>query len=132
MSFALCVKWGRRGHKHEGRKRFRSSARIAWLPLTEILSPFPSGTHRCRLRLLLNSVGFLSLEEEEERDLDDGAAALYVVVVGWLMLGIGCVYFLMGICCIQGVRDRKLAKYRTLVAHAEVQEALREAHAGGA
>lgn len=35
------------------------------------------------------------MEEEDEKGLDLGVYGIYVTVVAWIMVGIGCVYFLM-------------------------------------
>ena len=40
-------------------------------------------------------MGVLVLEEEDEKGLDLGVYGIYVTVVAWIMVGIGCLYFLM-------------------------------------
>ncbi len=41
------------------------------------------------------SVGVLVLEEEDEKGLDLGGFGIYISVVAWVMVGIGCLYFLL-------------------------------------
>ncbi|CAM9360624.1 unnamed protein product [Choristocarpus tenellus] len=69
-------------------------------------------------------VGLLTLEEENEKGLDEGSASMYVTVIGWIMVAIGVLYFLMGLCCVKRLRDKRLDRYKKLLAHAEMLEAL--------
>ncbi|CAN0089687.1 unnamed protein product [Ectocarpus sp. 12 AP-2014] len=73
-------------------------------------------------------VGVLVLEEEDEKGLDLGGFGLYITIIAWIMVGIGALYFLLGLCCVKRIRDKKMARHKTLVAHAEMQAAMRRDH----
>jgi hypothetical protein len=66
---------------------------------------------------LYSFLGLICLEEaysERVRDivkksssLDNvGWAAIFMQLSSWLMLAVGCLYMLMGVCCLKGLRDR--------------------------
>eukprot|EP01084_Bolivina_argentea_P206182 352066_1 len=70
--------------------------------------------------------GFLGLLTSV-KDCDSstsGALNAVMYVFGYSMIGIGLLYFLMGIFCLQGLRERRLARYRTLLAHVDLQHAV--------
>mmetsp|Transcript_34182 Transcript_34182/g.45186 ORF Transcript_34182/g.45186 Transcript_34182/m.45186 type:complete len:216 (-) Transcript_34182:96-743(-) len=79
-------------------------------------------------------VGLLGLEEESEPSVSDGSnnnyARDYIELTAYIIIGVGFLYVLMGLCCLKQVRDNKMSKYRTLMAHADVEEARARSAAG--
>ncbi|CAM9894832.1 unnamed protein product [Discosporangium mesarthrocarpum] len=54
--------------------------------------------------IIYSFVGLLTLEEENEKGLELGSAASFVTVIGWIMVSVGVLYFLMvrgiGLCVV--------------------------------
>jgi len=84
--------------------------------------------------LLYAFIGLLGQEEESEPNIPRDAINRYIMLASWTMIAAGLMYILMGLACMKQVRDKRMAIYRHLLAHAEAQEALRHAQqqAGGA
>jgi len=70
-------------------------------------------------------VGLLALEQEAERRAAVNLANLFIFFAGLGLVGLGILYFFMGILCLKGVRDRKAADYTICRSQAELEEALR-------
>jgi hypothetical protein len=61
------------------------------------------------------STGLLTLEEIHEYDFtkkENVLVKIYITSLGWSLVSIGSLYFLLGVFCIKGIIDKRLARYR--------------------
>eukprot|EP00611_Tribonema_gayanum_P008282 TRINITY_DN1779_c0_g1_i2.p1 TRINITY_DN1779_c0_g1~~TRINITY_DN1779_c0_g1_i2.p1 ORF type:complete len:211 (+),score=35.62 TRINITY_DN1779_c0_g1_i2:766-1398(+) len=99
-------------------------AEMEWTQPVRELSVFSNWVPR---GFLYAFIGALTLEMQEEKDLKDyEVAVLYIYVMGWIMVVVGALYFLMGICCLHKLKQRRLDRYRTLMNHMENRRVIEE------
>ena len=76
--------------------------------------------------LFLFSVGLLAYNEEDMAEVPSNFINSYIKAVSLAMSFIGCLYFLMGICCLRKIRDKRLADFRLAKNTKERQDALNQ------
>ena len=65
------------------------------------------------------------MEQEAERTAAVNVVNLFIYSAGLGLVGLGILYFFMGILCLKAVRDRKAADFTICRSQAELEEALR-------
>ncbi|EWM28473.1 Golgi apparatus membrane protein TVP15 [Nannochloropsis gaditana] len=70
-------------------------------------------------------VGLLSIKQEVEHEARINIVNVFIYCAGLGLIGLGVLYFVMGVFCLKGVRDRRAADYTILKSQAELEEALR-------
>mmetsp|Transcript_4823 Transcript_4823/g.7310 ORF Transcript_4823/g.7310 Transcript_4823/m.7310 type:complete len:172 (-) Transcript_4823:70-585(-) len=69
-------------------------------------------------------LGLLTLEFSDFSD-DNDLAKVFHNIIGWIMVGIGAFYFVLGVTCMRRVREKKLAQYQAVVnAHIAMEDAM--------
>jgi hypothetical protein len=67
-------------------------------------------------------IGLLGLDENDTANYEgaDPGTTYYIKAVAWVMIGVGALYALMGICCLQLAHDRARADYERRVERAKI------------
>ena len=109
--------------------RVYSIALVAAIPLVE----FEIGTASVKELDFLNNwlirgllyifLGLLTLEEVRDALQTMSPVPVFVAASGYVLIAVGSIYTLLGPCC-KRIRDKHLKRYRTLLAHGEIESAL--------
>jgi len=94
------------------------------IPPRCVLTPLPPSLPPS-FQAIYTFVGLLALEQEAERTSAVNMVNLFIYSAGLGLVGLGTLYFMMGLLCLKGVRDRQAADYTICRSQAELEEALR-------